>query len=196
MGNQVSNQPKHVSLIRTSLKKVKDNPDAKHMFYMINNRSKKNALIHIDPKPGRSASGVKNPASIRKHLQTVIKDKFEDSFRSLLEISTRAANIKDAEIKKLTSCAGEVGMVDDKFNFVVTVKGGKATEGDLRKVLSMSGIKRLIPGSIMINGAPLEDEEEDTSETNVAAQLAVLKERLSGAAMTEEAFDDLIITSS
>ena len=48
----------------------------------------------------------------------------------------------------MTSCAGEVGMLGDKFNFEVTVKAGKATEADLRKVLSMAGIKKMIPGAI------------------------------------------------
>ena len=192
MGNQVANQPKHISLLRSALKKVQQNPDLKFMFYIINNRAKKNALLHVDPKPGRSPNAVKNPASILKHLQTTVKDKFEDSFRTLLEIPSRSKKIEDNAIKKLTSCAGEVGMLGEKINFEVTVKAGKATEGDLRKVLNMAGLKKVIPGAVLINGEAI-DEEEDSTESDVAGQLAVLKDRLSGATLAVEDFDNLLV---
>ena len=192
MANQIANTSKHIALLRTALRKIQaDDGSNKYRFYLINNRAKKNALLHIDPTPGKSAGSVKNPKSIRSHLSNTMSDPFEDALRSLLEIPDRETDITPRDVKRLTSCAGEVVWTDqDVLHFAVTQTSGKAKSADLKRALKMPGLKKLLPSRVSVDGEALGSaaaDEDDGAPVNIQALQKMLE---ANPDMTDQELDD------
>jgi hypothetical protein len=181
MSNQVANTSKHFALLRSALRKIQASTEVSpHRFYLLNNRAKKNVVLHIDPISGKSIGSVKNPKSIRAHLRKTMSDPFEDALRAVLEISDRETDIEDKAIKRLTSCAGQVTWDGDVLNFQLTPTPGKGKPVDLSRALNMPGLSKLLPGNVSINGSSFgdssstEDADEDGAEDGVEALLSLL----------------------
>ena len=195
MANQIANTSKHIALLRTALRKIKaDDGSNKYRFYLLNNRAKKNALLHIDPTPGKSTGSVKNPKSIRSHLSKTMSDPFEDALRTLLEISDRETDITPRDFKRLTSCAGEVVWTDDEvLQFAVTQTSGKAKAADLKRALKMPGIKKLLPSQVAVDGESLDAaavDEDDAAPVNIQALQKLLA---ASPGMTDQELDDFFV---
>ena len=192
MANQIANTSKHIALLRTSLRKLKaDDGSNKYRFYLLNNRAKKNALLHIDPTPGKPTGSVKNPKSIRSHLSKTMSDPFEDALRTLLEIPDRETDITARDVKRLTSCAGEVVWTDEEvLQFEVTQTSGKAKAADLKRVLKMPGIKKLLPSRVAVDGEALDSAAADDDE-GAPVNIQALQKMLAGSpGMTDQELDD------
>ena len=168
---KAANTSKHITVVKSAVKRLKANNEAQkkpenaevknHLFYIICNRANQNSILHIGLKAGKTADQVKNPKSIRNHLKKVLGDTKEASMQAVLEIK----DSKEIDVKKLSSCAGQVNMKDGIFYFQITQKKGGATPKDLKKTLQLGAFKKFFKGhQIIINGDSSKSGDSITQE--------------------------------
>jgi len=127
---------KQVNVRKGSLKKIRKAHHSKdYSFYILFDKSAKEYVFHVDPKSGLSEARYKTPALIDKHLTTA----------GYLE-----ASLGKARLKSCRSCCGVIHASIDTSNglFIeITNSSGRASRGDLEKILKAAKVKNYELGS-------------------------------------------------